>query len=83
MDLKELQSMLTIGETVAVEFKRCGNGMESDTYETVKSVNGISETVKTREEQKNADKMPIKCRLVPIKYKRKIYRHSKKRFLII
>lgn len=35
MDLKELQSMLTIGETVAVEFKRCGNGMESDTYETV------------------------------------------------
>lgn len=35
MDLKELQSMLTIGETVAVEFKRCGNGIESDTYETV------------------------------------------------
>lgn len=59
MDLKELQSMLTIGETVAVEFKCCGNGMASDTYETVKSVNGISETVKTREEQKNADKVPI------------------------
>lgn len=35
MDLNELQSMLTIGETVAVEFKRCGNGIESDTYETV------------------------------------------------
>lgn len=35
MDLKELQSILTIGETVAVEFKRCGNGIESDTYETV------------------------------------------------
>lgn len=35
MDLKELQSMLTIGETVAVEFKRCGNGIESDTYESV------------------------------------------------
>ena len=35
MNLKELQSMLTIGETVAVEFKRCGNGIESDTYETV------------------------------------------------
>lgn len=35
MDLKTLQSMLTIGETVAVEFKRCGNGIESDTYETV------------------------------------------------
>lgn len=35
MDLKTLQSMLVIGETVAVEFKRCGNGIESDTYETV------------------------------------------------
>ncbi len=27
--------MLAIGENVAVEFKRCGNGMESDVYETV------------------------------------------------
>lgn len=35
MDLNTLQSILTIGETVAVEFKRCGNGIESDTYETV------------------------------------------------
>ena len=35
MDLTTIQSMLTIGETVAVEFKRCGNGIESDTYETV------------------------------------------------
>lgn len=35
MDLKTLQSILTIGETVAVEFKRGGNGIESDTYETV------------------------------------------------
>lgn len=35
MDLTTLQSILTIGETVAVEFKRCGNGIESDTYETV------------------------------------------------
>lgn len=35
MDLSTLQSILTIGETVAVEFKRCGNGIESDTYETV------------------------------------------------
>ena len=24
-----------IGETVAVEFKRCGNGIENDTYESV------------------------------------------------
>lgn len=35
MDLNMLQSVLTIGETVAVEFKRCGNGIESDVYETV------------------------------------------------
>lgn len=35
MDLKEFQNILKIGETVAVEFKRCGNGIESDTYETV------------------------------------------------
>lgn len=35
MDLKEFQSILAIGETVAVEFKRCGNGIDSDTYETV------------------------------------------------
>ena len=35
MDLRTLQSILTIGETIAVEFKRCGNGIESDTYETV------------------------------------------------
>ncbi len=35
MDLNTLQSILTIGENVAVEFKRCGNGIESDTYESV------------------------------------------------
>ena len=35
MDLNKLQSIFTIGETVAVEIKRCGNGIESDTYETV------------------------------------------------
>ena len=35
MDLNKLQTIFTIGETVAVEFKRCGNGIESDTYETV------------------------------------------------
>lgn len=31
MEIKEVQSILTIGETVAVEFKRCGNGIENDT----------------------------------------------------
>ena len=35
MDLKEFQHILKIGETVAVEFKRCGNGIESDVYELV------------------------------------------------
>ncbi|MDY4693704.1 MAG: ATP-binding protein [Blautia sp.] len=35
MDLTTVNSILTIGETVAVEFKRCGNGIEPDTYETV------------------------------------------------
>ena len=35
MDLSTLRSILTIGESIAVEFKRCGNGIESDTYETV------------------------------------------------
>ena len=29
------RSILSIGETVAVEFKRCGNGIEHDTYESV------------------------------------------------
>lgn len=35
MDTKTLKSMFEIGETIAVEFKRCGNGIESDVYETV------------------------------------------------
>jgi ATP-dependent DNA helicase RecG len=30
-----LHNILSIGETVAVEFKRCGNGISADTYETV------------------------------------------------
>ena len=38
MDNKTLNSILEIGETVAVEFKRCGNGIESDTYESVCSL---------------------------------------------
>lgn len=35
MDKERLKNILAIGETVAVEFKRCGNGIESDTYQTV------------------------------------------------
>lgn len=35
MDINTLESILEIGETVAVEFKRCGNGIENDTYESV------------------------------------------------
>lgn len=35
MDSKTIKKILEIGETIAVEFKRCGNGIESDVYETV------------------------------------------------
>ena len=35
MDEKTLKWILEVGETIAVEFKRCGNGIENDVYETV------------------------------------------------
>ncbi len=35
MDTKTLKTVFEIGETIAVEFKRCGNGIENDVYETV------------------------------------------------
>ena len=35
MDVKAFESILDIGENVAVEFKRCGNGIEQDVYESV------------------------------------------------
>lgn len=35
MDTKTLKTLLKIGETITVEFKRCGNKIESDVYETV------------------------------------------------
>ena len=35
MNLEKIKQILTIGETVAVEFKQCSNGIESDTYESV------------------------------------------------
>ena len=35
VDSKAIKEILDIGETIAVEFKRCGNGIESDVYETV------------------------------------------------
>lgn len=35
MDTNKLRNVLSIGETVAVEFKRCGAGIMPDTYETV------------------------------------------------
>ena len=35
MDEKVIQSFLTIGENVGVEFKRCGNQIKNDVYETV------------------------------------------------
>jgi len=35
MDNNKLRGVFTVGETVAVEFKRCSDGIHSDTYETV------------------------------------------------
>lgn len=35
VDATVIKSILDIGETIAVEFKRCGNGIENDVYETV------------------------------------------------
>ena len=35
MNSETFRSILSVGETVAVEFKRCGNGVEHDTYESV------------------------------------------------
>ena len=35
MDEKTIKSILEIGETIAVEFKKCGNGIENDVYESV------------------------------------------------
>lgn len=35
MDCMRMKSMFEVGETIAVEFKRCGNGIENDVYETV------------------------------------------------
>ncbi len=35
MDIGTFQTLLQIGENVAIEFKRCGSGIESDTYESV------------------------------------------------
>ena len=35
MTPEKLKAVLSVGETVAVEFKRCGNGISADTYVTV------------------------------------------------
>ncbi len=35
MDTKRFKEILSLGETICTEFKRCGNGVESDVYETV------------------------------------------------
>lgn len=35
MDKQKFESILKIGETIAIEFKRCGNGIENDVYESV------------------------------------------------
>jgi len=35
MNIEKLKTVFSVGETIAVEFKRCGNGISTDTYETV------------------------------------------------
>lgn len=35
MESSILKNILDVGETIGVEFKRCGNGIENDVYETV------------------------------------------------
>ena len=35
MDIQRLKTIFSIGETISVEFKKCSNGVEADTYETV------------------------------------------------
>lgn len=35
METKRFEEILSLGETICIEFKRCGNGVESDVYETV------------------------------------------------
>ena len=35
MDIRNFESILTVGENVAVEFKRCGSGIGNDVYESI------------------------------------------------
>lgn len=35
MSIEEIKRKISLGENIAVEFKRCGNGMQKDVYETV------------------------------------------------
>ena len=41
MDANMIKSILKIGETIAVEFKRCGNGIENDVYESICSFDNL------------------------------------------
>lgn len=34
-DIRQIRKIIETGENIGTEFKRCGNGIESDTYETV------------------------------------------------
>lgn len=41
MNLKTFHEKLSIGENVTIEFKRCGNGIQPDTYESRHVFGGI------------------------------------------
>jgi len=38
MTYEKLKTIFAVGETIGVEFKHCGNGIDKDTYETVSSL---------------------------------------------
>ena len=38
MTSEGIQKLLLLGENIAIEFKRCGNGIDADTYESVCSM---------------------------------------------
>ena len=35
LEMERMKSILSVGENVAVEFKRCGNGVPHDVYESI------------------------------------------------
>ena len=49
--IDNIKQILTVGENVAVEFKRCGNGIKADAYESICAFLN----------QMNSDRVSAKC----------------------